>query len=41
MLEIIKQKAVIGGLFITFLIGTTIGLALSFTLLTKDDDDRD
>ncbi len=37
MLEIIKQKTVIGGLFITFLIGTTIGLALSFTLLTKDD----
>ena len=37
MLEIIKQKMVIGGLFITFLIGTTIGLALSFTLLTKDD----
>ena len=41
MLEIIKQKAVIGGLFITFLIGTTIGLALSFTLLTKDDGASD
>ena len=37
MLEIIKPKTVIGGLFITFLVGTTIGLALSFTLLTKDD----
>ena len=41
MLEIIKQKDVIGGLFITFLIGIIIGLTLSFTLLTKDHGPSD
>ena len=41
MFEMIKQKPVIGGLFLTFLIGITIGLTLSFTLLNKDDGPSD
>ena len=41
MFEMIKQKPLIGGLFLTFLIGITIGLTLSFTLLNKDDGPSD
>ena len=35
MLEIIKQKPLIAGIGITFLIGTFIGIVLFFTIFTK------
>ena len=40
MIDIIKTKPFIG-LIITLILGTAIGLALSFTLLTKDDGASD
>jgi len=41
MLEIIKQKPLTAGICITFLIGTFIGIVLSFTIFTKYSGARD